>query len=89
MIVTKVEIKEDGKIEIPEKIAKEIGIKKGERFVLIYNGYYIKISKRKKIEDFEGIIKELPNEYEDLDEVIREIDKELASKVRNESSSRY
>ncbi|BFI73487.1 hypothetical protein YN1_4740 [Nanoarchaeota archaeon] len=82
MIMQEVKVTRNYQITIPKIIAEELGIKIGDKVIVIYDNNEIKIiPKRKKLKDLEGIIESTNIKSMDIDREINEIINELTNKI--------
>ncbi|BFI73364.1 AbrB family transcriptional regulator [Nanoarchaeota archaeon] len=86
MIMQEVKVTRNYQITIPKIIAEELGIKIGDKVIVIYDNNEIKIIPKKTnlLEEIEKLNLKLGEKIEDLDKVINEVISELTDKIEKE-----
>ena len=85
IIIQEVKVTRNYQITIPRAIAKKIGLKIGDKVIIIYENGDIRIKvKNFNIKNLKGIIKENKIKSKEIDDIIREKQKEIAEKIIKE-----
>ncbi len=85
IIVQEVKVTRNYQITIPKAIVEKVGLKIGDKVLVIYENGEIKILRKNiSIKELAGIIKESKIDSNKIDEILRESEKEIAEKIEKE-----